>query len=77
MRFEWGLFNGGLHLVYVSENGAGEALFFVSDSGWYARALLIENKGVSEGFNGVDGEVIGKESGGNEDVERRWWREGG
>ena len=27
MRFEWGLFNGGLHLVYVSENGAGEALF--------------------------------------------------
>ena len=49
----------------------------MSDGGWYARALLIENKGVSEGFNGVDGEVIGKESGGNEDVERRWWREGG
>ena len=49
----------------------------MSDSGWYARALLIENKGVSGGFNGVDGEVIWKESGGNEDVERRWWREGG
>ena len=42
----------------------------MSDSGWYARALLIENKGVSEGFNGVDGEMSGNESGGDEDVER-------
>ena len=42
----------------------------MSDSGWYARALLIENKVVCGAFNGVNGEVIGKESGGNEDVER-------
>ena len=44
----------------------------MSDSGWYARALLIENKGVSEGFMGVVEDVAGRSREG-----MRMWRDDG